>query len=129
VTLSKIYKRGQAKYTRLGTAWASFLILAIGCWKLNDKLQPLNNLWLESLVPAAVCLAGAWLIFWVLNKPSVSDFLIFSEGEIKKVSWSNRKELFNSTMVVIFVVLAFAGGLLVIDLLLSLFFQFVVKLY
>jgi len=129
MNLSKIYKRGQAKYTRLGTALSAFVILVIGCWRLHDKLQLLNNLWFETLVPAGVCLAGAGVIFWILNKPSVSDFLISSEGEIKKVSWSNRRELFTSTMVVIFVVLAFAAGLVIIDLLLSLFFRVIVKLY
>lgn len=112
---SKIYKRGQAANTRLGTAIGIFVIAAYGCFVLHQKLQPLENIWVKTLVPVGLCAVLAGIIAWVMNKPSVADFLIASEGEIKKVSWSTRKELTASTTVVIFVILAVALLLAAVD--------------
>jgi preprotein translocase subunit SecE len=123
MNLSRIYKRGQAKNTRLGVSIGVFVIAAYGCFVLNQKLQPLGNLWVETLVPFGLCVVIGVLIAWVMNKSSVADFLIASEGEIKKVSWSTRKELTASTTVVIFVMLAMAIMLAVVDWLFVLFFQ------
>jgi len=122
---SGIYKRGQAANTRLGTAFGIFIVAAYGCFVLHQKLQPLGNIWLETLVPIGLCAAIAGLIAWVINKPAVADFLIASEGEVKKVSWSTRKELTASTMVVIFVMLAIAFLLAVVDYLFVWFFQII----
>jgi preprotein translocase subunit SecE len=123
MALSRIYKQGQAKNTRLGTAVGAFVIVVCGCFVLNQKLQPLGNIWLETLVPIGLCAAIGGLIAWVMNKPSVADFLIASEGEIKKVNWSTRKELTASTTVVIFVMLAIAILLAVVDFAFVWFFQ------
>jgi preprotein translocase subunit SecE len=112
----------------LGTGLASFAIVAIGCWNLYMKLQG-TDIRLQTLLPVAVCALFAGLIYWLLNKPVVADFLIAAEGEIKKVSWTSRKELVNSTMIVIFVVVVMAVGLGLVDFLFQLFFQEVVKLY
>jgi preprotein translocase subunit SecE len=120
---SGIYKRGQAANTRLGTAMGVFVLVAYGCFVLHQKLQPLGNIWLETLVPIGLCAIFGGLIAWVMNKPSMADFLIASEGEIKKVSWSTRKELTASTTVVIFVMLAIAIMLAVVDWAFILFFD------
>jgi preprotein translocase subunit SecE len=50
----------------------------------------------------------ALLIFWLVNKPSLADFLIAAEGEMKKVSWSSRQEIAVSTFIVIVVVISMA---------------------
>jgi len=120
---SGIYKRGQAANTRLGTAFGVFIVAAYGCFVLHLKLQPLGNIWLQTLVPVGLCAVIAGIIAWVMNRPSVADFLIASEGEIKKVSWSTRKELTASTTVVIFVMLSIAFLLAVVDFLFVWFFQ------
>ncbi len=125
----KIYKRTQGKNSRLWTAMALFLIVAIGCWKLHLKLQVQDNVWLYTLVPAAVCAVFAALIYWLSNKPTIADFLIAAEGEIKKVSWSSRKEIINSTVIVISVVAIMATGLGLVDLGFRMFFDNVVNLY
>ncbi len=103
----KIYKRGQGYYTRLITGIASFTIVAIGCFVLFNLLA-LKNMWIRAFVPAAVCAAFGLLIFWIVNKPSIADFMISAEGEVKKVSWSSRKEITASTIVVIVVVVFMA---------------------
>jgi len=125
----KIYKRSQGKNSRLWTAMTLFLVVAVGCWKLHLKLQIQDNVWLHTLVPAAVCAVFAAVIYWLSNKPVIADFLIAAEGEIKKVSWSSRKEIINSTLIVISVVVIMATGLGLVDLGFRLFFSEIVNLY
>ena len=125
----KIYKRSQGKNSRLWTAMLLFLVVAVGCWRLHLKLQVQDNVWVHTLVPAVLCAVFAGLIYWLSNKPVIADFLIAAEGEIKKVSWSSRKEIANSTLIVISVVAIMATGLGLVDLGFRLFFSEIVNLY
>lgn len=124
----EIYKRGQGKNTRLGTGLGLFAILGIGCVVLYQQLAG-QSILVQTLIPAGLCAVFSGLIFWLMNKPSVADFLIAAEGEIKKVSWSSRQEIMVSTMVVIVVVILMALGLAIIDLLFNWFFGTVLGLY
>jgi preprotein translocase subunit SecE len=104
-----IYKRGQGKYTRLCSAFAIAIIAGLGCLQLYKKLQAGDlGLWAETMVPAGLFVVLALLIFWLVNKPSLADFLIAAEGEMKKVSWSSRQEIAVSTVIVIMVVISMA---------------------
>ena len=104
-----IYKRGQGKYTRLCSAFGIATIAGLGCLQLYKKLQAGDlGLWAETMVPAGLFVILAVLIFWLVNKPSLADFLIAAEGEMKKVSWSSRQEIAVSTFIVILVVVAMA---------------------
>ncbi len=100
-----IYKRGQGYYTRLYSALTMFVIVAFGCYALHEKLLG-THIWVKTLVPTGLCVALSFLIYWLMNKPNFADFLIAAEGEIKKVSWSSRKEIVVSTFIVIFVVVS-----------------------
>ena len=107
-----IYKRGQGKYTRLCSAFAGALIVGLGCLRLYRKLEVASwglssraTLWIATMVPAGLFVILAVLVFWLVNKPSIADFMIAAEGEMKKVSWSSRQEITVSTVVVIVVVL------------------------
>ena len=103
------YKRGQGKYTRLCSAFAIAIIAGLGCLQLYKKLQAGDlGLWAETMVPAGLFIILALLIFWLVNKPSLADFLIAAEGEMKKVSWSSRQEIAISTFIVIVVVISMA---------------------
>jgi preprotein translocase subunit SecE len=105
----EIYKRGQGKYTRTTTAVIAVVIVGLGCLQLYRKLEAADlGLWVEKLVPAGLLVALSLLVFWMVNKPSVADFMIAAEGEMKKVSWSSRKEIAASTIVVIVVVVVMA---------------------
>ena len=124
----KIYKRGQGYYIRLYTALALFFIVATGSYVLNRKLLN-TGIWIEALVPAAVCIGFGLLIYWLVNTPKIADFLISSEGEVKKVSWSSRKEITASAIIVISVVLTMAVMLWAADMLFSHLFMNVFKIY
>jgi preprotein translocase subunit SecE len=62
----------------------------------------------------------ALLMLWLVNKPNVADFMIASEGEMKKVNWSSKQEIIVSTTVVIAVVVIMAVVLGAADILLQL---------
>ena len=128
--LFKMYKRGQGINTRLWSGLTCFTISAIGCYRLYQiLLSRTNNIWLYTLAPSGVCAAIALLIFWLVNKPNIADFMIAAEGEIKKVSWSSRREIVASTTIVIGVVLSMGAMLVCVDALFRGLFEFVLKLY
>ena len=125
----KIYKRGQGYYTRLITALTSFTIVAIGCYVLFTKLSVFGNPWVEIFAPVVVCAILTFLIFLVVNKPKIADFMIAAEGEIKKVSWASRAEIMASTVVVIGVVILMATLLFLADLFFKFLMMNVFKIY
>ena len=118
-----IYKPGQAKYTRLGSAFGFGIVVVLGCLLLYRKLEGADlGLWVSTMVPVGICAGFALLFFWLSSKPSVADFLIAAEGEMKKVSWSSRKEIAVSTFVVIVLVVIMAILLGFADICFKLFF-------
>jgi preprotein translocase subunit SecE len=126
----EIYKRGQGKYTRLCSAAGAAAIAALGCLQLYKKLlaaslglSPKATLWVATMVPVALLVVLAALIFWLVNKPLVANFMIAAEGEMKKVSWSSRKEIVVSTSVVIVVVIILAVFLGLTDIIFELLFR------
>jgi preprotein translocase subunit SecE len=119
-----MYKPGQGKYSRLGTGFSVAIIVAIGCYRLYQMLGASDlNLWITTMVPAAIFVGLSVVTYWLLNKPSVADFLIAAEGELKKVNWSSRKEVAVSTFVVIIVVLLMSALLGTTDFVFQLIFQ------
>ena len=105
----QIYKKGQGFYTRSGTALGTGILAALGCWSLYQKLEGITGMKTEvrMLVQA--------VIYKILNKHQVADFMIATEGEMKKVSWSTRKEIITSTKVVILTVIFMAMMLFIVD--------------
>jgi preprotein translocase subunit SecE len=119
-----VYKSGQGKYTRLISGISIGVIVAAGCWRLYERLAATDlNPWIMFLLPLVVFGAAALLIYWLLNRPSVADFLIAAEGELKKVNWSSRKEVAVSTFVVILVVVVMAALLGATDMVFQLVFD------
>ena len=119
-----IYKKGQGKHTRLCSAFGSAIIVGLGCLQLYKKLDGADlGLWTKTMVPAGLFVVAGFLIFWLVNKVSIADFMIAAEGEMKKVSWSSRKEIAVSTFIVIMVVIIMAVLLGFTDLNFKLFFM------
>ena len=60
----------------------------------------------------------AYLAFWLFGQyKAVVDFMVATEGEMKKVNWSSWREVWGSTKVVIVSVLALGVLLCVVDVL------------
>ncbi|MDD4890447.1 MAG: preprotein translocase subunit SecE [Phycisphaerae bacterium] len=130
----EFYKKEQGKYTRLLTMLGGGLIVALGAYWLAQSpmyqiamtlgLKGTKVLVAQAIGASVVLLAGGYLTFWISYlKPSTGDFFIAVEGEMKKVSWSNRKEVIGSTKVVIFTLAGMGMLLFMVDLLFMLLFS------
>jgi len=117
-----IYKRGQGRYARTIT-FVGVMVVALGGAVALSKYfvgsQPLVQFGVPSLAVAAIGV----LTFWIVNRPKSADFLIATEGEMKKVSWSSRKEIVGSTKVVIVTTLILAALLYGVDFVLAVLFD------
>jgi len=120
----RLYKPGQGAYVRWGSA-AGAGVVAVGFIAfLQEQLTRFQNEWIEYLVPAGVLVILAYLIFLALGKsPSVVDFMVATEGEMKKVNWSTRREVLGATKVVIATVIALGMILFVVDIFFMAFFE------
>jgi preprotein translocase subunit SecE len=129
-----LYKRNQGRVARQATFAALAIIVALGAWclyldlpaRLSDYLtthysntEPPS--WVGAgrfaviAVPLAVLLAGLWASFRLVQMPSFADFLIAVEGEMSKVSWPSRGELFRASVVVMLVIFVLAALLYLFD--------------
>jgi preprotein translocase subunit SecE len=120
----EIYKPNQGKYTRLYSAFGASLVAGIGCYQLYNILQGTDlGLWVQIMVPASAFVVLSVFFFWFVNRPTVADFMVTAENEMKKVNWSSRGEIIASTLVVIVVVIILAALLGVTDFIFQLFFM------
>lgn len=133
-----IYKKSQGYWTRMLTMLGGALVVVVGAGVLfTGPLVTLRN-WLQQsrgmnfgpalmiqwLFTVVFLLVGGYIAFWVSYlRPGTGDFFIATEGEMKKVSWSTRKEILGSTQVVVFTLLAMGALLFVVDLAFMLLFS------
>jgi preprotein translocase SecE subunit len=68
-------------------------------------------------LPLLLVLASLWLAYRVVNYPVFADFLIATEAELNKVSWTTRKRLVQDTVVVLVTVILMTVFLFVVDIL------------
>jgi preprotein translocase subunit SecE len=122
----RIYKPGQGYWTRLVTGLAGGVIVLGGAYWLWENLTAYLGIYARTgiaIVP--VVILGLLLFRWTCLRPPTVDFLVDTEGEMKKVNWPSRREVMGSTWIVIACILLFVGLLWVADLLFSSFFKFV----
>ncbi len=111
-----VYKPGQGKFVRWGTVAAVAILVLTGAWWLAEGTQ-LQSATIELKFGAVVLwiALGTLLAFWVVNKPSLAEFMIMTESEMRKVTWPTRQTVINSTKVVIYLTLLLALLLYVVD--------------
>ena len=103
-----IYKKGQGYYTRLSTTIAYAALVAMGAWWVSKQFVGVDfgfpSVYASAsaavIVIAIFGLVGYWLIG---RRPKSVDFLVATEGEMKKVNWSTRREVVGSTIIVLFI--------------------------
>ena len=66
-------------------------------------------------VPVLMLAAAVWLAWRIVNMPMFADFLIATEAEINKVSWTTGKRLRQDTVVVLITVMLMAVYLFGMD--------------
>lgn len=70
---------------------------------------------IQFTVPLLLILGSLWLAWRAVNMPAFADFLIATEAEMNKVSWTTQKKLVQDTIVVLITVLLMAIFLFVVD--------------
>ncbi len=91
-----------------------------------EPIKLFDIIWLKSAVAVATVLLGLGLIFWFVGrKPGSVDFLVATDSEMKKVNWSSRKSVIDSTLVVVGACFLISGFLYVIDIVLQSIFRLV----
>ena len=122
----EIYKRTQGKYTRTITFVSVMFIGLLGAAILSEKLRSYDATatpYVRFGVPTALVVVLGLIMFRVVNRAKTADFLIATEGEMKKVSWSSKKDVIGSTKVVIVTTFILAAILFGVDLLFKLLFD------
>ena len=115
----------------MGTFLGALALVAWGAVFLNNQLSVFegDEAWRLMVTPGipillAVLLGGfAWWLSFSFQKSS--DFMIATEGEMKKVSWSTRREVIGSTKVVILFTILLAAFLFVVDVLFQALFSWI----
>jgi preprotein translocase subunit SecE len=120
----EFYKRNQGRLMRSLTVAGISLFLLWGLKSLSDQLVALNKPPAVAYgVPVALLLISGWMLFRLYNWPRFADFLIATEAEMTKVSWSSKEELKRATLVVLVTLFLLAGFLFSVDLLWSTFLE------
>jgi len=116
------YKAEQGKSIRWGTLACAGALIAWGAMFLYEQLQVYegDEAW-RLLITRGIPIAfgvGLFALAWrdaFVSRPS-SDFMIATGGEMKKVSWSSKREIIGSTKVVILFTVLMALFLFLVDL-------------
>ena len=109
----EIYKRNQGRITRLATLIAAVLVGGIGAVLLGRQFT--GNLILQYGLPVVLILGLGALMAWIVNRPKAADFLIATEAEMNKVSWTSKDDLYRATTVVLATVLLMTVFLFAVD--------------
>ena len=112
------YKRNQGRIARQVTFGALAVLVALGCWRMSQYYSDKEAV-LHYYVPLGFLAIGLWASFRIVQMPAFADFLISVEGEMNKVSWPSRSELFRASLVVILVIFFLAALLFFYDLALT----------
>ncbi len=89
---------------------------AIGGWEPLGRDFPISWALVVSIV---LFLIGAGATWWGVNHARLVDFLAETEVEMTKVSWSSKKEVVGSSIVVIITVIVLGIWITVVDTVLS----------
>jgi preprotein translocase subunit SecE len=108
------YKPMQGWNARLYTGLALGLIAAAGAYQIYQASQDESPYWRVGL-PAGFALAFGWLIIRIVHFPPFADFLIATEAEMNKVSWTTKDDLVRATTVVLATVVLMAVFLFAVD--------------
>ncbi len=126
-----IYKQEQGYWTRLMSAIAGAALALAGATWLASQFREkdffgLEPIYIQGAVGALVFLVFGGLVYWfVYHKQATSEFLIATEGEMRKVNWSTRREVVGSTIVVISISLVISILLFVSDAMFASFFKLI----
>ena len=131
------FKRTQGQKVRRGTILGILILAGCGIYTLINHWAPTPAnqpfpYWsvlvpfsggrsiillpaLQVTVPVLLGLASLWFAYRTVNLPVFADFLIATEAEMNKVSWTTRARLVQDTVVVLVAVVLLTFFLFVVD--------------
>ncbi|MFT5299336.1 MAG: preprotein translocase subunit SecE [Mariniblastus sp.] len=110
-----LYKPNQGRVVRQVTFLTIALLGCLVAWEIK-RSPMLASLGASGyLVMVALAAVIVWFSFRVVQYSVFADFLIAVEAEMNKVSWPTRRELWNASLVVMFVIFAMAAALFLFD--------------
>ncbi len=110
-----LYKPLQGKQARLWTAVGLGLTIIMGLRELSLTLGAQSPAAVAYGVPALIGVVLGWITFRLLQYPPFVEFLIATEAEMNKVSWTSRDDLKRATTVVLVTVVLMAVFLFGVD--------------
>lgn len=125
--MALVHKPGQGYWTRMLSAIGfGTLVLAGVAWmwgKFPAWVGGDNVILWQAVMAASVVAVFGFVLWYILNKPNIVDFMIATEAEMKKVNWPSKKEIYGSTVVVIGGTLLMAAILFVVDIVFGTLFR------
>jgi preprotein translocase SecE subunit len=125
------YKRTQGVRTRRLTLLGILILAGTGIYTLMLSLNSGPRDWVLALpftdqkltllpdmrytLPLLLAAVSVWFAYRVVNYPVFADFLVATEAEMNKVTWTTRKKLFQDTVVVLVMVFILTVFLFIAD--------------
>lgn len=119
------YKPNQGRVVRQVTFLAVALIACLA------GVEVFRSGWGSRLGASGLVIAflvagiGSWVAYRLVNYSTFADFLIAVEAEMNKVSWPGRQQLWNASVVVMFVIFAMAAALFLFDVIWTRVFEII----
>jgi preprotein translocase subunit SecE len=109
-----LYKPMQGWYARVYTAIGLGVVVAAGAWKIYEASLDYAPQWRFG-IPAAFAAILGWVVFRIVHYPPFAEFLVATEAEMNKVSWTSKEDLIRATTVVLTTVVLMAIFLFLVD--------------
>jgi preprotein translocase subunit SecE len=118
---SERYKPAQGFTARTATAAGLSLVVLAGLWRLSETLAAVSTpAWVGQPasrigIPVLLASLAGWFVFRLINQEDFAEFLIATESEMNKVSWTTWSDLKRATSVVLVTVVLMTTYLWVVD--------------
>ena len=126
-----IYKQGQGYWVRLMSAIGLGLLIMMGVIWIWDQLggtqiANIEPVYVQGGVAIIIIVVFGLIGYHLIGrKVKLVDFMIATEGEMRKVNWSTKREIIGSTILVILLTLFIAIFCQIADWVFSAFFQWI----
>ncbi len=122
---ASVYKPLQGRQARIWTGVGLAVVILLGLYQLYQTIADGSTPTTRFGVPVAVGAVLGWLTFRLLQFPPFVEFLIATEAEMNKVSWTSQEDLKRATIVVLVTVAFMAIFLFGVDVIWSNVLQFI----
>ncbi|MBX3355824.1 MAG: preprotein translocase subunit SecE [Phycisphaeraceae bacterium] len=104
-----VYKSGQGYWTRIMSGCGFGLMVLLGAVWLYRQIHDgggasVTVQYVAFVVGLLFAVIGGATVYYLIGvKPKTVDFLVATEGEMKKVNWSTRREIVGFTILVLII--------------------------